>query len=116
MSNVNDGDEEEDWEGTVGQLKACIESATSILETNLINAVEEMSRKNTEKIVENVTKSNKTELDVIDAVKSMLATEAVLIREHVEKQLFEESQKVKKQFDQTQERLHKHSIIVEEQF
>ena len=75
-----------------------------------------MSRKNTEKIVENVTKSNKTELDVIDAVKSMLATEAVLIREHVEKQLFEESQKVKKQFDQTQERLHKHSIIVEEQF
>lgn len=32
MTKVNDEDEEEDWEGTVGQLKTAITDATTLLE------------------------------------------------------------------------------------
>lgn len=59
VTKVNDEEEDEDWEGTVGQLKKTIEDATSILETNLKNAVEEMTKKNTEKIIESMLRANK---------------------------------------------------------
>lgn len=67
-TKVNDEEEEEDWEGTVGQLKRTIEEATALLENNLINAVEEMSKKSTEKIIDNMLRANKQELDVIDTI------------------------------------------------
>jgi hypothetical protein len=72
VTKVNDEEEEEDWEGTVGQLKRTIEEATGILETNLVNAVEELSKKNTEKIIDNLLKANKQEMDVIDTIQNML--------------------------------------------
>lgn len=71
-TQVNDGDDEEDWEGAVGQLKKTIEDSTAILEQNLIVSVEEITKRNTEKIVDNLLKANKQELDVIDAINCLV--------------------------------------------
>jgi hypothetical protein len=68
VTKDNDEDEEEDWEGTVGQLKRTIEEATAALQTNLMNAVDDLTKKNTEKIIDSMLRANKQELDVIDTI------------------------------------------------
>lgn len=68
VTKLNDDDSEEDWEGTVGQLKGAIEEATSALQQNLILAVEEMTKKSTEKIINNLLSTNKSEMDFIEKV------------------------------------------------
>lgn len=68
VTKVNDEAEEEDWEGAVGQLKKTIEDATSVLQQNLISSVDEMTKKNTEKIIDNLIKANQDEMNIIDTV------------------------------------------------
>ena len=75
VTKVNDEDEDEDWEGTVGQLKRTIEDVTGALEQNLINTVDDLTRKSTEKIIDSMLRVNKTELDIIDSVKTVLEKE-----------------------------------------
>ena len=48
---------------------------------------------------------NKTELDIIDSVKTVLEKETQQIRVTFEQQLLDESQKVKDQFNKTLKRL-----------
>lgn len=67
-----------------------------------------MQKKNTEKIVDNLLRANKSELDVIDKLTKLVEKESKDNREHVEEKLLEESTKVKKQFD------HTHNIMDEE--
>lgn len=95
MTKLNDEDEEEDWEGTVGQLKKTIEDATSILESNLKGAVETMTKQNTEKIIDSLLKANKQELDVIEMIQKCVEKESKSIKVAFNEQLLNESQKTK---------------------
>jgi hypothetical protein len=116
MTKLNDEDEEEDWEGTVGQLKKTIEDATSILETNLKNSVETMTKQNTEKIIDSLLKANKQELDVIDMIQKCLEKESNSIKVAFNEQLLNESQKTKDQFTHTLQRLEADAKRTEQEF
>lgn len=75
VTQCNDGEEDGDWEGMVGQLKATIDEKTQELESNLTNKINEMQKTNTEKIVDNILRTNKAELDVMDKVEKLVKTE-----------------------------------------
>lgn len=62
---LNDEEGEEDWEGTVGQLKRTIEDATGELETKLISTIEGLTKKSTDKIVEQLLKASNSELETM---------------------------------------------------
>jgi phage gp36-like protein len=56
----------------------------------LIQSVDDISKRNTEKVVDNLLRANKSELDVIDKVQKLLEKETANIRNHVNEKLYEE--------------------------
>ena len=116
QTSINDADGDEDWEGTVGQLKRTIEEATENLEVSLIGQIQGMQKKSTEKIVDNLLKANKSELEALDKLNKLVEKESTTNREHLEEKLLEEGAKVKKQFDHTHQMMKDESQHNSDQF
>ena len=55
---VNDGDDEDSWEGTVGQLKNAIREQSELLQAKVIESVNESIKEKTNEVLDRIVKTN----------------------------------------------------------
>ncbi len=63
---INDGDDEDSWEGTVGQLKDAIREQSELLQAKVIESVNESIKEKTNEVLDRIVKTNTETQNRID--------------------------------------------------